>query len=57
VAPALLLAVEFALCGYGRGFFALGLAYAGAGLLEGFLTMVVVSFLQRARPALLAPAP
>lgn len=54
--PALLIAIEFTLSGYGKGFFALGAAYAGAGLLEGFLTMIVVSFLQRARPALLAPA-
>lgn len=54
--PALMLAAEFSLTGYGKGFFYLLAIYLGAAALEGVLTSGVVSFLRRARPALLAEA-
>ena len=52
--PALLIAMEFSLTGYGKGFLFLSALYLGAAALEGVLTVAIVSFLQRARPALLA---
>jgi cobalt/nickel transport system permease protein len=52
--PALLIAVEFSLSGYGKGFWFMALLYLGAAALEGILTLVVVTFLRGARPALLA---
>jgi len=52
--PALLIATEFSLAGYGRGFYFMAMLYLGAAALEGVLTMVIVSFLRSARPALLA---
>lgn len=55
--PAGLIAAEFALNGYGKGFVVIAAAYLGAALLEGLLTAGVVGFLQRTRPALLVPAP
>lgn len=55
--PAALIAAEFALSGYGKGFVLLAAAYLGAAVLEGLLTAGVTGFLQRTRPALLVPAP
>lgn len=52
--PALLLSSEFALAGYGKGFVLIAIAYLGVAVLEGVLTSAIVTFLQRARPALLA---
>jgi len=51
--PALLIALEFSLAGYGKGFLFMAVLYLGAAALEGVLTMVAVSFLRGARPALL----
>jgi cobalt/nickel transport system permease protein len=60
-APALLIAVEFWLTGYGKGFFFMAALYLGAAAAEGVLTAAVVAFLRRARPEILsrpfAPAP
>jgi cobalt/nickel transport system permease protein len=55
--PALLIAVEFSLGGYGKGFYFMALLYLGAAALEGVLTAAVVGFLRRSRPAILAPCP
>jgi cobalt/nickel transport system permease protein len=52
--PALLIAAEFALTGYGKGFLFMSLLYLGAAALEGVLTVAAVGFLRGARPALLA---
>jgi cobalt/nickel transport system permease protein len=54
--PALLVAVEFALAGYGKGFFFMALLYTGAAAVEGVLTVVAVTFLRSARPTLLVRA-
>jgi cobalt/nickel transport system permease protein len=53
LAPALLIALEFSLTGYGKGFLFMTLLYLGAAALEGVLTMMAVSFLRGVRPALL----
>lgn len=50
--PALLIALEFALAGYGKGFLFMSVLYLGAALLEGVLTLAVVTFLRQTRPAL-----
>lgn len=52
--PAAFLALEFAAAGYGKGFFFIGSVYLGAAALEGVLTMVAVTFLQRVKPAVFA---
>lgn len=52
--PALLIAAEFWLTGYGKGFFVMAALYVGAAVLEGVLTATVVAFLRRARPEFLA---
>lgn len=52
--PALLIALEFSLTGYGKGFWFMAALYLGAATIEGLLTVAIVSFLGRARPALLA---
>lgn len=51
--PALLIASEFFLIGYGKGFLFIAVLYLGAAAIEGILTAAVVSFLHSARPALL----
>lgn len=51
--PALLLAVEFAAAGYGRGFYVIAAAYAVAAAIEGAATAVAASFLAKARPGML----
>jgi cobalt/nickel transport system permease protein len=51
--PALLIAVEFALAGYGKGFLFMAALYLGAAALEGAITLAAVSFLRASRPGLL----
>ncbi len=53
VTPALLIAAEFWLTGYGKGFLFMAALYLGAAALEGALTAAVVAFLRRTRPELL----
>jgi len=55
--PALMVATEFTLAGYGKGFFFMAALYLGAAALEGVLTAGIVAFLQRNRPALLRHSP
>lgn len=52
--PALLLATEFSMVGYGKGFFFIATLYAAAGALEGAITAAAVSFLLRVKPELFA---
>ncbi|MFN3324512.1 MAG: CbiM family transporter [Bryobacteraceae bacterium] len=54
--PALLIAVEFSLTGYGRGFYFIALLYLVAAAIEGLLTLAAVSFLRQVKPAVLARA-
>lgn len=54
--PALLIAAQFSLAGYGKGFFFMAALYLGAAVVEGVLSAVVVGFLRSARPALLMRA-
>ncbi len=53
LAPALLIAAEFWLTGYGKGFLFMTALYLMAAAIEGALTAAVVAFLRSARPALL----
>ena len=55
--PALMVATEFTLAGYGKGFFFMAALYLGAAALEGVLTAGIVAFLHRSRPALLRHSP
>jgi cobalt/nickel transport system permease protein len=54
--PALLVATEFSFAGYGKGFYFVAALYLGAAALEGLLTLAIVIFLRRTRPAILAQA-
>lgn len=51
--PAALIAAEFYLAGYGKGFAYIATLYLAAAALEGVLTLGAVSFLKSVRPALL----
>jgi len=54
--PALLMATEFALTGYGRGFFFIAGIYSVAAAAEGALTAAIVRFFRRAKPEVLQQA-
>jgi cobalt/nickel transport system permease protein len=51
--PALLMAVEFELSGYGRGIYYLMSVYAAVAAVEGILTVVIVEFFRKVEPELL----
>ncbi len=53
--PAFVLAWEFELADYGRGFYVVASLYALVAALEGAATALAVGFLQRAKPDILAP--
>lgn len=50
---AILMAGEFQLSGYGKGFFYLLAGYAVVAALEGVLTVFVIGFLRKVKPAIL----
>jgi cobalt/nickel transport system permease protein len=54
--PALLMAAEFSLAGYGKGFYFVAGLYALAAAVEGAATAAAVGFLRRTRPEVLAEA-
>ncbi len=54
--PALLLAWEFELADYGRGFYVVATLYALVAALEAAVTAAAVGFLRRAKPEILAPS-
>jgi cobalt/nickel transport system permease protein len=56
IVPALLMASEFSWANYGRGFYFLAGLYLAVGAFEALLTVAVVSFLRRTRPAILIRA-
>lgn len=53
--PAVLMATEFFLVDYGKGFFAIAALYAVVAIAEGVLTLVLVDCFQRLKPEVLAP--
>ncbi len=54
--PAVLMAGEFYLSGYGKGFAVIAAVYAGVALIEAAVTSFIVSFLRRVKPAVLMRA-
>lgn len=53
ITPAAAVAAEFAVAGYGKGFWALMGIYAAVAAAEGLMTSAIVSFLLRTKPAVL----
>ncbi len=53
--PAFLLAAEFELADYGRGFYVVASLYAVVAAIEAVVTVLAVSFLGRAKPDILLP--
>ena len=54
--PAFLLAAEFELAGYGRGFYFIASAYAAAALVEAAAAAAIITFLRKTKPEILCPA-
>lgn len=54
--PAAVLAFEFELADYGRGFYAVASLYSLVAAIEAAVTALAVSFLGRAKPDILVPA-
>jgi cobalt/nickel transport system permease protein len=52
--PAVLMAFEFSLSGYGKGFFVIATLYLTVAFIEGMLTVFIMEFLKRAKPEMLA---
>lgn len=52
--PAAMVAVEFWLAGYGKGFGVIAGAYSVVALIEGALTSFLIAYLRRVKPAVLA---
>lgn len=57
ITPAIAVAVEFTLVGYGKGFWALTGLYAAVAAAEGMMTSGVVAFLLHTKPAVLPESP
>jgi len=55
--PAFLLAAEFELAAYGRGFYVIASAYAAVAVVEAAVTVGIITFLRKAKPEILRPAP
>jgi len=56
MAPALLMAAEFSMAGYGKGFYYIAAIYLVAAAVEGALTVAMIGFFRRVRPRFLVPA-
>ena len=54
--PAFLLAAEFELAAYGRGFYVIASAYAAVALVEAAVTVAIITFLRKTKPEILQPA-
>jgi cobalt/nickel transport system permease protein len=54
--PALLMALEFSVSGYGKGFYFIAMLYLGVACIEGLLTLGMITFLKRVKPEVLAIA-
>lgn len=57
LAPAVLMAAEFSLAGYGRGFYAIALLYSAVALVEGAATAGMIAMFRRLKPEVLERAP
>ncbi len=55
--PALMMALEFYLAGYGKGFTVVATIYSVVSLIEGAVTSFIVAFLRKVKPAVLARVP
>lgn len=55
--PALLLAWEFELAAYGRGFYVIATLYSVVAVIEAAVTALAVAFLERVKPEILVPSP
>ena len=55
--PALLLAWEFEMADYGRGFYLVASLYSAVAAVEAAVTFLAVTFLNRAKPEVLVPSP
>ena len=55
--PAFLLAAEFELAAYGRGFYVIASAYSAVAVVEAIVTVGIITFLRRAKPEILRLAP
>jgi cobalt/nickel transport system permease protein len=51
--PALMMASEFSLSGYGKGIFYIIMVYLPAAAIEGVLTVLIIGFFQKSRPGIL----
>lgn len=51
--PALMMAAEFSLSGYGKGIFYILTVYLPAAVIEGVLTVLIVGFFRKSRPGIL----
>jgi cobalt/nickel transport system permease protein len=54
--PAVLMAAEFQMSGYGRGFFVIAGVYSIVAVVEGVATAVIVAFFARTKPEILRHA-
>ncbi len=57
IVPALLMAMEFELSGYGRGIYYLMSIYVAAAGIEGILTVIMVGFFRKVDPRMLPDYP
>jgi cobalt/nickel transport system permease protein len=55
--PAAMVAAEFWLAGYGKGFGVIATAYSAVALIEAALTTFIIGYLRRVKPAILARIP
>lgn len=56
ILPAMMMALEFYLAGYGKGFSVIATLYTVVALIEGAVTSFIVTFLRKVKPAVLARA-
>jgi len=54
--PALAMAAEFQAAGYGRGFYFVASLYLGVAAIEGLLTVAILSYVRKVKPAVLEAA-
>lgn len=52
--PAMMMASEFSLSGYGKGIFYIITVYLPAAVIEGVLTVFIIGFFRKSRPELIA---
>ena len=55
--PSLLMTLEFFFAGYGKGFAVIATLYSAVALIEGAITVFIVTFLRRVKPAVFCATP